>query len=98
MMPYLYNTTNAFAQVHVLHHFDGFLLNKLPGIRNIRTREFVSFQMMATKGSLPYYEISFGLDNLALYKKDPGLLRLELYMGGQAGNINQVGLRVGMSF
>ncbi len=97
LTPYAYSTAKTYGQVHIQHNFDGFLLNKIPGVRKLRAREFVSMHVLAVQGRKPYYEFSFGLEQLALNKKDPGLLRLEFILGTSGNSINPA-FRIGYAF
>lgn len=97
LTPYSYSTARSFGQLHLQHNFDGFLLNKLPGIRRLRAREFIGVHILAVPSRTPYYEFSFGLEQLALYKKDPGLLRIEFLLGYSAGKTYPT-FRIGFTF
>jgi len=95
--PYAYSTQKGYVQVHVQHNFDGFLFNKIPGLRKLRAREFIGVQALAVPGQKPYYEFSFGLEQLALSKKDIGLLRIEFIVGTNGGKARPA-FRIGRAF
>jgi len=97
LTPYSYSTAKSYGQLHIQHNFDGFLLNKIPGVRKLRAREFLSMHALAVQGRKPYYEFSFGLEQLALNKKDPGLLRIEFIFGTSGTTVNPA-FRIGYAF
>lgn len=97
LQPYFYSNDRGYVQLHVQHNFDGFLLNKIPGVRRLRAREFIGFQALSVPGKAPYYEFSFGFEQMAFHKKDPGLFRIE-FIVGKSGKDTYPAIRLGYSF
>lgn len=97
VIPYTYSTEKGYVQIHWQHNFDGFLFNKVPGLRKIRGREFIGVQALAVPGQKPYYEFSFGIEQLALSKKGLGLMRIEFIVGTNGGKA-QPAFRIGRNF
>ena len=87
-----------YIQLHWEHGFNRFLINKIPGVKRIRGNEFIGFQYLKSH-SLPWhYEISVGVRNVALYKKDPGLFRAEFIWGNNAVTGRNTALRIAYLF
>ena len=75
LMPYYtYNTDENYFSGIYEHHFDGFIFDKIPGIRSIGAKSIVGFGMFQS-GDLDYKEVSFGIENLQLFI--PAFFRLD---------------------
>ncbi len=65
LLPYYERSTTAnFLQAHLAHHFDGFLLDKIPGLRRLGLSSVLAASYLYTADRGSYLEINFGLDNL----------------------------------
>ncbi len=64
-LPYYgYSTDEGYLQLHVQHHFDGFILDKMPLLRKLGW-SLVAGAKFLKAGSLPaYQEFHVGLDNI----------------------------------
>ncbi len=64
LLPYYENSTNNdFAQFHFQHNFNGWLTNKLPGIRRLNLHLVGGYKYLLLNGG-DYSEIYVGLDNI----------------------------------
>ncbi|MDZ7880868.1 MAG: DUF5686 and carboxypeptidase regulatory-like domain-containing protein [Saprospiraceae bacterium] len=68
---YAYSTTNNYVMAHGQHHFEGFLLGKLPLIRRLGFKEVVRVAYLNTPDLGNYAEAGIGIDNIGY-----GLFRL----------------------
>ena len=89
---YLYSTNNAYLEAHYSHHFNGFILNKLPFIRQGKLQEVVNINYLHTRESKNYLEVGVGLEHI--FK----ILRADIYTGFQSGKKVRTGLRLGFGF
>jgi hypothetical protein len=61
---YTFSADKWFTEVHAEHHFNGFIINKIPVIKKLKLREIVGGHFLASNQLDYYYEINFGLDKL----------------------------------
>lgn len=61
---YAYSTQNLYAQVHFQHHFEGFLLDKIPGIRKLGFSTVLGTSILYTDDQGTYSEYTFGIDKI----------------------------------
>jgi hypothetical protein len=61
---YQYSTRNAYLMVNWQHHFEGFLLGKIPLIRRLGLKEIVRVGYLKTLELGNYAEAGFGIDNI----------------------------------
>lgn len=73
---YQYSTTNSYFTAHWQHHFEGFLLGKIPLIRKLGFKEVARVAYLNTPQLGNYAEVGVGLDNIGygLFR----ILRLDL--------------------
>lgn len=65
MLPYYdYSTNNRYGQLHLQHHFNGYLLDKIPGIRKLGWRLVLGAKYLKTMDRDLYSEYHLGIDNL----------------------------------
>lgn len=63
-LPYFSHSTNKeYAEVHVIHQFNGFIMNKLPLIRKLRWESFAGINSVMIP-SKNYHELYFGIENI----------------------------------
>lgn len=83
---YTYSTADHYFQLHAQHHFDGFLLDKIPGIQKLGW-SLVAGAKFLKSGDLPSYtEFHLGLDNMGF--KFVRLLRLDAVLSLSEGQTN----------
>ena len=65
LLPY-YNvsTKNWYAELHTEHHFNGFILNKIPLVKKLFIQELVGFHALVNDKTDHYFELDFGLKNI----------------------------------
>ena len=97
LMPYYENSTNtAFAMFHIQHDFNGFLWNKIPGLKVLGFEFVTGYHFLYTPEMSPYMEFNIGLDRIGwnLFR----VLRVDFVMGYQVGSPRlQVGGVVGVT-
>lgn len=82
---YAYSTTKPFAEAHVQHHLQGWILDKIPLLRKLNWKEVVGIGVYyaeqtpldpAFSGKMPYWEINLGFENIGYKAIRP--LRVDL--------------------
>lgn len=96
LLPYYdYSTTGAWLEGHASHHFNGFLLNKIPGLRKLKWQEVATANYLHTAALGHYLEAGFGIEHI--FKA----MRVDFYTGYRlregAGKVSS-GLRIGAGF
>lgn len=77
LLPYYeFSTADAWAEAHLYHHFNGWILDKLPLLRKLNWKETVGIsayyaEQYAWKAqrpgtTLPYWEVNFGFENIGI--------------------------------
>ncbi|MCC6412716.1 MAG: carboxypeptidase-like regulatory domain-containing protein [Saprospiraceae bacterium] len=75
LLPYYdYATDKAFFKLHAQHHLQGWLFDKIPGVRRLNFKEVFGVNVyyanetakesLDTTRDLPYWEVNFGIENL----------------------------------
>ena len=89
---YNFSTTNNWLAAHYNHHFNGFLINKFPGLRKTKVQVVGSVNYLFTQSSRDYLEYGFGLEHI--FK----VFRIDYYMGFLRGTHYASGIKLGMGF
>jgi len=96
MLPYYdLSTDDQYAEVHAQHHFNGYLLRKIPLLNKLQFQLVLGGKALFTPENKPYSEYSIGLDNIGFGKFR--FLRVDYvrsYFNGKATD----GVVFGMSF
>lgn len=96
---YVFSTPRDFVEAHAEHHFNGFLLNKFPGIRKARLQEVIGAHYLLMNGSVNYFELSLGLEHIGLGSLLPGFLRIDyIISASDIYSQNRQGIRFGIGF
>lgn len=67
LMPYYeFSTNQDYAEAHVEHNFQGWVLGKIPGVNKLGFKLVVGGHALWSAGKKPYQEVSVGLDNLGI--------------------------------
>ena len=95
MLPYYeYSTTNPYTQIHFQHHFEGFLLDKLPLIRKLGLKSVLGASFLYTEEGGDYYEVSYGFENIGFGIVK--LFRADVVSSFRKGEYLTTGFRLGM--
>ncbi len=89
---YLYSTTSTFYQGHYEHHFNGFIINKIPLLRKTRIQAVAAAHYLNTKSAGNYWEFGVGVEHI--FK----VLRIDYYHSWLEGSHQRSGLRLGLGF
>ncbi len=97
LLPYYqYSTTGAWLEGHASHHFNGFLLNKIPALRQLKWQEVATANYLYTPQIGHYLEAGVGIEHILK------VLRIDAYAAYQVGighrGRSSSGLRVGLGF
>ncbi|MGM0635419.1 MAG: DUF5686 and carboxypeptidase regulatory-like domain-containing protein [Bacteroidota bacterium] len=69
LMPYYeFSTNQNYTDWHAEHNFNGFILNKIPGIRQLNLNLIAGAKTLVTENRKPYSELSIGVDNIGIGK------------------------------
>lgn len=104
MLPYYaYATDKPYVDAHWQHHLQGWLFDKIPGIRKLNLKEVIGANFYYTDRpsadptytkSLPYWELNFGLENLGFGVAR--LFRVDVITGFYGQKYEKVGVMLGM--
>ncbi|MBD2713835.1 carboxypeptidase-like regulatory domain-containing protein [Microvirga sp. STR05] len=89
---YRFSTRRQFLEAHYNHHFNGFFLNKIPLLRQLKWQEVASLNYLTTAQVGHYVELGVGLEHV--FK----VMRVDFYTGLQSGQRVGTGVRVGIGF
>lgn len=89
---YNLSTDDQIIEGHYEHHFNGFLINKVPIIRKSRIQTVFSFNYVKTPSIDYYYELGLSLEHI--FK----IARIGYYIAYQDGEKSGAGLRIGVGF
>ena len=89
---YRFSTADKFLEAHYNHHFNGFLLNKIPLLRRLHWQEVASLNYLTTPTANHYLELGVGVEHI--FK----VLRADFYTSFQSGQRAGTGVRVGIGF
>jgi hypothetical protein len=65
LLPYYgLSTNNWYAELHTEHHFNGFIINKIPLVKKLFIQEVVGFHALVNDRTDHYFELDFGLKNI----------------------------------
>jgi hypothetical protein len=85
---YAYATDRPFADLHAQHHLEGWLLDKIPGLRKLNWKEVFGASFYYTERAsgdprfaqkLPYWELNAGFENIGIRAFRP--LRVDVAFG-----------------
>lgn len=96
MLPYYeYSTRKSNVQAHFQHHFQGYLLDKIPLIRKLGFTEVLGASFLYTPDQKDYLELSFGLDNIGF--KLFRFLRFDVVSTFKKGKYDSTGWMIGLN-
>lgn len=88
---YRMSTDEYFSEAHIEHHFKGFFLNKIPGVRKLKLGEVLGFHFLYTPTRQQYFQIDAGIDNIF------NIARVDFVTGFDGQTVRRFGIRVGIS-
>lgn len=101
---YGYGTDRAYAEFHLQHHLQGWLLDKLPLLRKLNLKEVVGFNAYYAETSrgegvftenLPYWEFNVGLENIGIGFFRP--FRIDVATGFFGDKRHRTGVVIGIN-
>lgn len=89
---YNLSTDDQMIEAHYEHHFNGFLINKIPLVRKSKVQAVFSFNYVNTPSIDRYYELGLSLEHI--FK----IARIGYYFAYQDNEKAGAGLRIGIGF
>jgi len=89
---YVASTTDKYVEAHLQHHFDGFIFNKIPGIRKLKFQAVAGAHFIYSEEYKDYLEISTGIENILR------VIRVDFVTGFSNNHKSSFGVRVGLDF
>jgi len=87
---YSSSTNHEFFELHAEHQFNGFLFNKIPGLRKLQLSETAGFHLLHVPGLPVHYEISAGIGKL-------NLIRVEIAAAFAKNQSTETALRISLA-
>jgi hypothetical protein len=88
---YTYSADKWFTEAHAEHHFNGFIINKIPIFKKLKVQEVVGGHLLMNNKIKQYYEINFGLENIF------NVLRIDYVLGYGINNKVNSGFTIGIN-
>lgn len=96
LLPYYERSTNsAFAMLHLQHDFNGFIWNKIPGLKTLGFEFVAGYHFLYTPEQGEYMEFTLGLDRIGWNLLR--FLRVDFVMGYQIGEPLRCGAVIGLT-
>ncbi|GAB3240404.1 hypothetical protein GCM10027346_34510 [Hymenobacter seoulensis] len=89
---YRFSTQDQFLEAHYNHHFNGFLLNKVPLLRRLHWQEVASLNYLTTPTANHYLELGVGVEHVLKFG------RIDFFTSLQSGKRAGTGIRMGFGF
>ncbi len=89
---YRYSTRTRYLEAHYEHHFNGFFLNYVPRLRQLKWQEIATVKFLTTPQVGNYVEVGVGLEHVLKVG------RVDFYTALQSGQKVGTGIRVGFGF
>lgn len=102
---YAYSTDRPYVEAHLQHHLQGWLLDKIPGVRKLNWKEVIGLNFYWTdqaaelpdfQRQLPYWEAAFGFENIGIKVFRP--FRVDVVSSFFGKNYQKTGVVIGMGF
>lgn len=87
---YTFSSKEWFIEAHAEHHFNGFIINKIPLIKQLKVQEVFGVHLLMNDRIKRYYELNFGLENIF------GILRIDYALGYGINNKVKQGFTIGI--
>lgn len=96
LLPYYERSTNQnYSEFHAEHNFEGFVMNRIPLLKHLKSNLILGGKSLFIHGQSPYHELSVGLDRLGFGKFR--FLRLD-YVVPYNGGWQDAALIFGLTF
>lgn len=82
-------TAKLYGTLHIEHHFNGFLTNKIPFVKTLNVHLIMGANSFLVNSSNYYYEVFAGIENVLK------ILRVDYVRGYGNGGFNAHGIRLG---
>ena len=89
---YNFSTNDRKIEIHYEHHFNGFIVNKLPYIRKSKIQTVFSFNFADTPVAGSYYEFGMSFEHILK------IARIGYFVGYQERQKAGAGMRIGFGF
>ena len=89
---YQFSTNNTFFQAHYIHHFNGFLINKIPLLRKTKIQTVASMNFLKTKELNEYVEFGIGFEHILK------VMRVDYFFAFLPEGESRNGVRIGFGF
>ncbi|MFT5647693.1 MAG: hypothetical protein ACI976_002387 [Aureispira sp.] len=93
---YEHSNSSAFGMLHLQHDFNGFIWNKIPGLKALGFEFVTGYHLLYTPEKGEYMEFNIGLDRIGwnLFR----FLRVDFVMGYEIGEPLRYGGVIGLTF
>ena len=92
LLPYYrYSSNEWFFEAHAEHHFNGFIINKIPLLKKLKIQEVAGGHLLMNNKINQYYEINFGIENIFR------ILRVDYVLGYGINNQVKSGFTIGIN-
>lgn len=93
---YFYSTAGNYLEVYYEHHFNEFILNKIPLLRKLNWQTVASAHYLGTQASNDYIELGVGIEHIFKF------FRIDYFRSIQNGKLNSIqtnqAIRIGVGF
>lgn len=96
LLPYYSSSTNdAYVEIHAEHDDNGYIMNKLPLLKKLKSTLVLGYHNLSVPDRSPYHEYTVGLNNLGFGKfKIFRIDYIHSYQGGQQEDGVVFGLKI----
>ena len=88
---YTFSADRWFSEVHAEHHFQGFIISRIPFIKKLKIQEVVGAHFLSSNKLKYYYEINFGIEKIFR------ILRFDYVLGYAANSKLKQGFTFGIN-
>jgi hypothetical protein len=88
---YTYSADKWYTEAHAEHHFNGFIINKIPLFKQLKIQEVLGGHLLMNNKLKQYYEINFGFENIFR------VLRIDYVLGYGINNKVNSGFTIGIN-
>ena len=85
-----FSTRHSYFEGHFNHHFNGFIFNKIPLLKDLKWQEVFSLNYLQTGQSGPYLELGAGIEHV--FK----IGRIDFFTALRSGEHTRSGVRIGI--